>query len=220
LSLVRVREHVNPLSRKYQVAATPPNWQAIYANPYQPLHLDIGCGRGMFLLQMAQLQGDRNFLGLEIREPIVDQANEGLQDYELTNLHYLFCNANNSLRPLLASLPVGVVQFVTIQFPDPWFKRRHQKRRVVQPDLVAVLADFLPAGGGVFVQSDIEEVAVEMRDRFAEHPAFILQPPDWLPTNPLPIPTEREASTLAHGDPVYRAMFARGGIDNLSRPTV
>jgi tRNA (guanine-N7-)-methyltransferase len=209
VSLVRVREHVNPLSRKYQVAATAPDWTAIYPCLNQPLHLDIGCGRGVFLLQMAELQPDHNFLGLEIREPLVDQANAWQQEQQLTNLYYLFCNANNSLRSLLSSLPSGVLQYVTIQFPDPWFKRRHQKRRVVQPELVATLADFLAKGGTVFVQSDIQEVATKMRDRFSEHPAFMLQSSDWLLTNPLPVPTERELATLAYGDLVYRVVFER-----------
>ena len=208
MSIVRVREHVNPLSKKYQVPATPPDWSAIYAMPQQPLHLDIGCGKGHFVQDMATLQGDLNFLGLEIREPLVDQANRWRDELGLSNLHYLFCNANNSIRPLLMSLPANILQQVTIQFPDPWFKRRHQKRRVVQPELVIDLAKFLVPGGVVFVQSDVEEVAIEMRDRFDENPAFIRQHDDWLLDNPLPISTERERSTLSTSDePIYRALF-------------
>jgi tRNA (guanine-N7-)-methyltransferase len=209
LSIVRVREHVNPLSKKYQVPATPPDWSAIYAAPHQPLHVDIGCGKGHFVQDMAKLQGDRNFLGLEIREPLVDQANRWRDELGLRNLHYLFCNANNSIRPLLTSLPSDILQQVTIQFPDPWFKRRHQKRRVVQPELVVDLAEFLVPGGVVFVQSDVEEVAIEMRDRFDEHPDFTRQHDDWLSDNPMPISTERERSTLSiSNDPIYRALFA------------
>ncbi len=208
MSIVRVREHVNPLSKKYQVPATPPDWSAIYVNPQQPLHVDIGCGKGHFIQDMAKLQGDRNFLGLEIREPLVDQANRWRDELGLSNLHYLFCNANNSIRPLLTSLPAEILQQVTIQFPDPWFKRRHQKRRVVQPELVEDLAEFLVKDGIVFVQSDVEEVAIEMRDRFDEHPAFTRQHDDWLPDNPIPISTERERSTLStSNEPVYRALF-------------
>lgn len=208
MPLVRVREHVNPLSRKYQAAVEPPNWEKIYAEPSQPLHLDIGCARGQFVLKMAQLEPTWNFLGLEIREPLVHQANEWRDELGLTNLHYLFCNANTSLKPILDSLSSIQLQRVTIQFPDPWFKRRHQKRRVVQPELVAEVAAYLVTGGVVFVQSDIEEVALEMRDRFDEHPAFERQG-DWLAENPLPVPTERECTTLERGEPVYRALFIK-----------
>lgn len=210
LPRVRVRQHVNPLSKKYQTPVSPPNWTQVYAQATRPLHLDIGCARGEFLLSMATLQPNWNFLGLEIREPLVEQANASVSKLGLSNLHYLFCNVNNSLVPLLASLPAGTLQRVTIQFPDPWFKKRQAKRRVVQPELVDTLAMYLTSGGVVFLQSDIEAVAVEMRDRFEAHPAFHRQHTDtWLATNPLPVPTEREISTLSGGDPVYRALFVR-----------
>ncbi len=206
---VRVRQHVNPLSNKYQELFSLPDWEKIYAHPSQPLHLDIGCAWGRFLLSMAQLESKWNFLGLEIREPLVEQANQARDELGLRNLHYLFGNANQSLRLVLHSLPRGILQRVTIQFPDPWFKKRHQKRRVVTPELVADLADALAEGGIVFLQSDVESVAVEMRDRFQKNPAFQIQADSWLETNPMPIATEREQTTLDRGEPVYRALFKK-----------
>lgn len=207
MAVVRVRQHVNPLANKYQTPISPPDWDKIYADLTQPLHLDIGCAKGRFLLSMAKQEPAWNFLGLEIREPLVHEANNLRYQLGLTNLHYLFCNANNSLRSLLGSLPAGTLQRVTIQFPDPWFKNRHGKRRVVQPELVAHLATYLAVGGVVFLQSDVEEVAVEMCDRFEAHQAFQRQGVGWLTQNPLSIPTERENYTLVRGEPVYRAMF-------------
>jgi tRNA (guanine-N7-)-methyltransferase len=208
-SRVRVREHVNPLSLKFQSPINTPHWPDIYANFAHPLHLDIGCGRGRFLLKLAQLQPNWNYLGLEIRQPIVEEANQWRTWQHLTNLHYLFCNANNTLRPLLSTVPLGRLAAISIQFPDPWFKRRHQKRRIVQPQLVTDIVEFLVPGGTVFLQSDVLDVATEMRDRFLTHPAFQLQTPDWLPENPLPVQTEREISTLERGEPVYRTLFKR-----------
>ncbi|MEA5512627.1 tRNA (guanosine(46)-N7)-methyltransferase TrmB [Nodularia sp. UHCC 0506] len=210
MALVRVRQHVNPLAKKYQTPANALEWEKVYPQPNQPLHLDIGCARGRFVLQMAQMETNWNFLGLEIREPLVVEANQLRRELGLTNLHYLFCNVNNSLKSLLSSLPTGTLQRVSIQFPDPWFKTRHAKRRVVQPELVAELADYLAIGGVVFLQSDIEFVAVEMRSRFAENPAFEkLGTAQWLTQNPLPVQTEREIGTQNKGEPVYRAMFVR-----------
>lgn len=216
---VRVRQHVNPLSRKYQHPVSPPLWQSIYADIHQPLHLDIGCARGQFLLDIASQQPDWNFLGLEIREPLVQQAIASRDEAGLTNLHFIFCNVNIFLKPLLNSLPDGSVHRVSIQFPDPWFKKRHQKRRIVQPELVKTLADTLAPGAMVFLQSDVKGVAVEMCDRFAEHPAFIrqgqtqnqIQPPmeNWLSENPLGVSTEREEMTLSKSEPVYRAVFLK-----------
>ena len=211
MPVVRVRQHVNPLSQKYQQPVAPPDWSQVFSNPRRSLHLDIGCGRGVFLLKMAQVEPEWNFLGLEIREPLVEQALKWRDEEALSNLHYIFCNASNSLEPLLRSLPPGTLQRVSIQFPDPWFKKRHQKRRVVQPSMVNTLANYMPAGGVVFLQSDVEAVAVEMCDRFQEHPAFQRQTAAWLPNNPLPIATEREASTLSRNEPVFRALFTRAG---------
>ena len=206
----RVRQHVNPLSQKYQTPLTPLDWEKIYTQLNQPLHLDIGCAWGRFLLDMAQVETNWNFLGLEIRETLVNKANEWCYELGLTNLHYLFCNVNTSLRPLLSSLPIGTLQRVTIQFPDPWFKNRHAKRRVVQPELVQELADYLVPDGIVFLQSDVEFVAVEMCDRLAAHPAFRrLGTGEWLVENPLPVATERELYTIKKGEPVYRAVFER-----------
>ena len=207
---VRVRQHVNPLANKYQTPANPLEWEKIYGNPHQPLHLDIGCARGRFALKMAQTETHWNFLGLEIRQPLVDDANRLCSELGLTNLHYLFCNVNASMRSLLSSLTPGTLQRVSIQFPDPWFKNRHAKRRVVQPELVTELAEYLAPGGIVFLQSDIKFVALEMCLRFAAHPAFERQGMgEWLVDNPLPVPTEREIATQNKGESVYRALFTK-----------
>jgi len=209
---VRVRQHVNPLANKYQTPANPLEWEKIYGNPNQPLHLDIGCARGRFVLKMAQIETHWNFLGLEIREPLVDDANRVCAELGLTNLHYLFCNVNASMGSLLSSLAPGTLQRVSIQFPDPWFKTRHAKRRVVQPELVTELAEYLAPKGTVFLQSDIKFVALEMCHRFAAHPAFERQGMgQWLIDNPFPVPTEREIATQNKGEPVYRALFTKIG---------
>lgn len=209
---VRVRQHVNPLSQKYQTPPTLPDWEAIYFNLEQPFFLDIGSARGRFLLEMAQQQPQYNFLGLEIREPLVTEANRIRDELGLNNLHYLFCHVNPSLEFILASLPQNALSFVTIQFPDPWFKTRHAKRRIVQPELVNTLAKYLNPDhpelkGGVFLQSDVEFVCKEMAEQFANHPAFIQKDSSWLLENPLPIRTEREMTTLAQNQPVFRRMF-------------
>ncbi|MEB3220349.1 MAG: tRNA (guanosine(46)-N7)-methyltransferase TrmB [Nostocales cyanobacterium 94392] len=209
MNRVRVRQHVNPLGIKYQTPINPIDWENIYLDQNKPLLLDIGCARGQFLIEMAQLEPNWNFLGLEIREPLVEAANKTRSELRLTNLHYLFCNANNSLKPLLSSLPKGILQRVTIQFPDPWFKHRHAKRRVAQPQLVAELADYLAPGGNVFLQSDVKFVAVEMCERFQQNSAFHRESKEWLVENPLNVATERELFTLEKNQPVYRALFTR-----------
>ncbi|MCL2933864.1 MAG: tRNA (guanosine(46)-N7)-methyltransferase TrmB [Trichodesmium sp. MAG_R03] len=206
---VRVRQHVNPLSIKYQQSVSIPNFSDIYADMKKPLHLDIGCARGRFLWQMAQIEPEWNFLGLEIREPLVIEANNWRDEQGLNNLHYLFCNVNISLGKIFESLPTGILKRVSILFPDPWFKRRHQSRRVVQPKLVQDLANNLIVGGKIFLYSDVEEVAKEMCYRFLEHNSFYGSYNDWLNENLLPVLSEREKATLGKNQSVYRALFIK-----------
>ncbi len=206
----RIRQHVNPLDRKFQQPISVPDWQEIYAYSDRPLHLDIGCARGRFLLDMAQHNPEVNYLGIEIRKQLVDLANQNRDKLGLNNLHYLFGNINSSAAVLLESLPQNSLQTISIQFPDPWFKKRHHKRRVIQPDLVTTLVNHLIIDGQIFLQSDIEEVAVEMRDRFAVNPWLTQQhSTTWRDTNPFSVPTERESYVLGQDLPVYRVLFKK-----------
>ena len=207
---IRIRQHVNPLARKFQEPIATPNWQDILRNPRQDLHLDIGCARGGFLLEMAQQHPNTNFIGIEIRQPLVTAANLVRDELGLTNLHYLFGNMNSSAKVLLQSLPNNTLKTISVQFPDPWFKKRHNKRRVVQNELVQILINYLVEGGQVFLQSDIQEVAEEMRDRFAANPLLIQQhSTTWLSVNPLKVATERELYVLEQNLPVYRVLFGK-----------
>ena len=206
---IRIRQHVNPLERKFQQPIPIPVWQEVYLRSDRPIHLDIGCARGKFLLDMAQQHPETNFLGIEIRKPLVEYADRVKNKLGLTNLHYLFGNINSSAKPLLSSLPEDSLKTISVQFPDPWFKKKHHKRRVIQPELVTILVDYLTPEGQIFLQSDIEEVAREMRDRFASHPQLIQQHSTWLDTNPLPVQTERELYVLEQNLPVYRALFEK-----------
>jgi tRNA (guanine-N7-)-methyltransferase len=205
---MRVRHHVNPLSRHFLQPIDLPDWRLIYHQVEQPLHLDIGCAKGHFLLRMAAQAPHWNFLGLEIRQPLVQQANVLRMNHRLTNVYFLMAQANAHLASILASFPTNVLRRVTIQFPDPWFKRKQRKRRLVQPDLVAVIADYLQPGGEVFLQSDVREVALEMYHHFLHHPQFV-SCGELLAANPFGIPTEREQSVIQRGLPVYRFLLRR-----------
>lgn len=205
---VRVRQHVNPLSIKYQKPVNIPNWNSVYNDLEKPIHLDLGSARGKFLLSLAQINPNVNYLGIEIREPLVVEANREAKELELDNLYFLFGNANNYLEQILTSIPRLKLQYVTIQFPDPWFKKRHYKRKIVQDDLVDSLSKHLNPGGIVYLQSDVLSVVEEMCDRFISHPYFQKHyTHTWLESNPLPVATEREKATLARGEAVYRVLL-------------
>ena len=204
---VRVHQHVNPLSPFYCLPPSPSALEKIFAVPESPLHLDIGCARGRFILKMAQMFPHQNYLGVEIREPLVDEANRLTRENNLTNLHYEFNNATHSLDVLLENLP-SVLQTVTIQFPDPWFKKKHAKRRMVKDNLVETVVRHLQFGGQIFVQTDIESLAAEMFALFRENAQLSEIE---IAENPFPVKTERENAVEEKNLPVYRRLFEKIG---------
>ncbi len=201
---VRVHQHVNPLAPFYRQAPKPIDISKVFADPTRPLLLDIGCARGRFLLRMAEAEPSWNYLGVEIREPLVDEANRLAAEAGLTNLHYSFCNAMLWLDRLLEGIPPGTLQAVTIQFPDPWFKKKHAKRRMVNEEMVDTIASHLSPGGRVFVQTDIEFLAAEMFHLFRGDVRFAEKRAE---SNPLPVKTEREKAVEEKNLPVYRSLF-------------
>jgi tRNA (guanine-N7-)-methyltransferase len=204
---VRVHQHVNPLATYFrQLPVKAIEFEDIFANPKLPLFMDIGCGRGRFLLKMAELDRATNYLCLEIREPLVNEGNEIARSNNLNNLHYEFCNATLALDKLLEKLPKDILQTATIQFPDPWFKKRHAKRRMVTDTLVETVVKHLRVAGKAFIQSDVEELATEMSEYFRH---FENLQEIKIDENPFPIKTERENSVEARMLPVFRTMFEK-----------
>jgi tRNA (guanine-N7-)-methyltransferase len=203
---VRVHQHVNPLSPYYCFTPKPIEIERTFTNPQLPLHLDIGAARGRFLLKMAEIFPERNFLGVEIREPLVIEANRLAQERNLTNLHYEFNNATHALDRLLENLPSGVLQFATIQFPDPWYKKKHAKRRMVDDALVETVVTHLQISGEVFIQTDVDFLADEMFLLFREN-ADLREIE--ISENPFPVKTERETAVEEKNLPVYRALFEK-----------
>ena len=206
MSRVRVHQHVNPLAPHFRFASKPLELIEVFANAELPVHLDIGCARGRFVLKMAQNDETRNFIGVEIREALVVEANKIAAAHDLKNLHYEFCNATYSLDKLIEKIPSELLQTVTIQFPDPWFKKKHAKRRMVNDELAETITNRLGANGVIFVQTDIEFLAEEMFAIFRKnenlHEIKITE-------NPFPVKTERENAVEEKDLPVFRAMFEK-----------
>lgn len=203
---VRVHQHVNPLAPFYRQAPQPVDLSVAFASPEMPLHLDIGCARGRFILRMAEIEPNRNFLGVEIREQLVTEANRIAVEKHLPNLHYVFCNAMLWLGQLMQNIPDGVLQMVTIQFPDPWFKKKHAKRRMVNSEVVETVVDKLAKGGRIFIQTDIQFLADEIVDLFVFDNRLQKLP---IEGNPFEVKTEREKAVEEKNLPVYRALFEK-----------
>ncbi|MBI4040349.1 MAG: tRNA (guanosine(46)-N7)-methyltransferase TrmB [Deltaproteobacteria bacterium] len=206
MPVIRIRKHVNPLSRVHQIRCDQLLPVEIYKKPMQPLHIDLGCGMGEFLLTLAKENVFWNYLGVDIRKPWIDHALSIRKQSSLPNLYYIHANLNVSLRSIFSSFPRNLIQRVSIQFPDPWPKQKHHKRRMVTDAFVKELALRLETPAQVFIQSDIEEVAKEILTIFQRHPAFALMGAD-LPLNPCGAPTAWEKTSQDRGQRIFRYLF-------------
>jgi tRNA (guanine-N7-)-methyltransferase len=203
---VRIHQHVNPLAPYYRFVPKPFEIEKAFARPDLPLLLDIGSARGRFLLKMAEAEPQWNFLGVEIREPLVTEANRIAKAMNLTNLHYEFCNATFALDKLLSDLPANLLHKITIQFPDPWYKKRHAKRRMVTDDLVETIVEHLQPSGTIFIQTDVDFLAEEMFEVFRKN---INLSEIEISENPFPVKTERENAVEEKNLPVFRKIFEK-----------
>jgi len=207
-----VRQHVNPLSQFFQLPLSLPSNSILFRNPHHPIHIDIGSAKGEFLIELALKYPDWNFLGLEIREPLVNSSERKRRKLKLENLKFLFCNVNVSLDKWLSDLDLDQLKRVSIQFPDPWFKRKHFKRRVLKTSLINSIARYMSKDGEIFIQSDILALIESMTNVMDNNTCFdrnYLHGLKWLDKNPYNASTDRELFVIKKNLPIYRAMYIR-----------
>ena len=150
-----MRQHVNPLSKNFNEIENIPYLNEIYDNSKLNLHLDIGCASGAFLFDLALDNSNWNYLGIEIREKLVKTAKLKVQEKEIKNLYFLFGNANKIVNDVQSKFIIKNIRSISFNFPDPWFKKRHHKRRVIQPDFINILANLLQTGSLIFIKTDV-----------------------------------------------------------------
>ena len=153
-----MRQHVNPLSRNFNEIEKIPPLIEMFDDSKMNLHLDIGCAAGEFLFDLALVNPHWNYLGIEIRERLVKTAKLKVQEREIKNLYFLFGNANNIVNDFQSKLMLQNVKSISFNFPDPWFKKRHNKRRVIQPEFINILSSSLQIGSIIFIKTDVKHL--------------------------------------------------------------
>ena len=153
-----MRQHVNPLSRNFNEIERIPSLIELFGDSKLNLHLDIGCAAGEFLFDLALVNTNWNYLGIEIRERLVRTAKLKLRESELKNLYFVYGNANKILDDLDSKFIVENVKSISFNFPDPWFKKRHYKRRVIQPDFINMLSNSMKKGSLIFIKTDVRNL--------------------------------------------------------------
>ena len=153
-----MRQHVNPLSKNFHEIERIPSLSEMFGDPKLNLHLDIGCAAGEFLFDLALVNTSWNYLGIEIRERLVKNAKLKVVEREIKNLYFIFGNASNILNDVQSKLIFKNIKSISFNFPDPWFKKRHYKRRVIQPEFINFLSNSLQKGTLIFIKTDVKDL--------------------------------------------------------------
>ena len=153
-----MRQHVNPLSSNFNQIERIPSLSEMFDDSKSNLHLDIGCAAGEFLFDLALVNTSWNYLGIEIREKLVKNAKLKVLQREIKNLHFVYGNASNILIDAQSKFIIKNLKSISFNFPDPWFKKRHNKRRVIQPQLINILSNSMRKGSLIFIKTDVKDL--------------------------------------------------------------
>jgi tRNA (guanine-N7-)-methyltransferase len=185
----------------------PLDFHAIIGNS-RPVEMEIGFGKGLFLLNSAMSRPDVNFLGIEIERKYQLFTAGRMAKRGLTNVRLACGDARRFLRDCVASDSVDALH---VYFPDPWWKTRHHKRRLWTPEFAAECARVLRPGGKLHAATDVEEYSKIIADRLAKQPRLQPLPPpqEKTPEHDLDFLTNFERKSRQAGRAVYRSLHKK-----------
>ena len=172
-----------------------------------PIELDIGFGRGLSLLERVAASPESRIIGIEVKTKLAYKANQRLQKHDLPNVAILCGDAREILK---RAEPARSVQRVALHFPDPWWKKRHDKRRVIGEALLTELHRLMKPGAELFIQSDVEHRAEQYVAQLREKAGFTLASDSgYVDANPFDARSNREKRAIEDGLPVWRILARR-----------
>lgn len=200
---MRIRQHVNPHGIHFtRFRGERPPFDG------RPVELEIGCAEAQFLFERAAVDPSRLYVGLEIREDLVALVNRKARAAG-TPVHAVFCQAQLHMHEIF---PPGSVERVFINFPDPWFKRKHHDRRMVDDALAEGIAHAARPGAEVLVQSDVWAIALDAMSTFERDARFANAAGEWTfwrAGNPYGVRSWREQNAEETGLPIWRILYRR-----------
>jgi tRNA (guanine-N7-)-methyltransferase len=205
-----------PTRRTYDEAPRLPegdhvDLKSVFLAPVARIELEIGPGRGGFIIDRLAARADVGMVGLEIRRKWATIVDDRLARRGFTTRGRVFAEDARFALPRLG--PDAILDAVFLHFPDPWWKKRHQKRLVLNRPLLDEVARLLRPAGELFLQTDVEERASLYEGEIGDHAAF--EPSGDAPgtprvrDNPYDAQSHRERRAVADAIPIYRLRYAR-----------
>ena len=141
---------------------TRPDWEELFGNR-NPLNLEVGFGVGNFIIEMGIREPNENFIGIDFYHKGIRKVITRIAKYEICNARIVYGDAKEKIPLLFAPEELNRVY---INFPDPWPKKRHHKRRLIKPNFIKILAEKLKCSGEIHIATDHEAYAMEILDFF------------------------------------------------------
>lgn len=185
----------------------PLDWTRFFGNEH-PVEIDAGCGRGLFLANAALERPETNYLGIEIDYREARRGARRLRRREMPNARVLGGDVREAFDRYV---PPGSISAVHVYFPDPWWKRRHRRRRLFTDEFVSLVARVLRPGGVVHVWTDVEEYFGVMSALMDHDPRFepLPPPPERLPGHDMDYRTSFERKKRKAGAKIWRGRWRR-----------
>ncbi len=204
--MTRIRLRPEPAGAELVGLKEPPDWNKVFGFE-GPLELEIGCGAGGFAVEYARRHPKVRYVAFEWRKKYAREVLARAQKHGLKNVRVIEADARAEIPRLFAK---GSLAAIHLQFPDPWWKRAHQKRAIVQPDFARLLYELLEPGGRFDMRTDVGERAQQMLE-VLEAAGFHnpLGPGVFHPYDPEEVPSTRERRYLVTGQPVFRARLVK-----------
>ncbi len=183
-------------------------WPTLFGNA-NPVEIEVGMGKGLFLLNAALARPETNFFGIEIVRKYQLYAATRYAIRGLPNVKTACADAKGVLRDFV---PPASVAAVHVYFPDPWWKARHKKRRVFTPEFAALAARVIVPRGRLYIASDVEEYFGVMTAIVDAMPAFAVRPEEEnlaAPRTEAGFATNFERKALEGGGAVWRVVYSR-----------
>lgn len=198
----------DPVGLKFVSLDTPPDWDAEFGFA-GPLELEIGSGAGGHALEYCRRNPGVRFVAFEWRKKYARDTQARGEKLGLKNLRVIEADARFVVPRIFAP---GSLAAIHLQFPDPWWKRAHAKRAVIQPEFAKLLLDKLAPGGRFDLRTDVQDRGVSMLSTL-ESVGFHnpLGSGVFHPYDPEEVPSTRERRYLVSGEPVYRARLVKPG---------
>lgn len=184
-----------------------PDWQIQFGNDH-PMKLEIGFGMGSFLIEMSAQEPKSNFIGMDFYHKGIRKLMTRIKKLQLENIRMAYGDVRFKV-PLL--FKDGELETVYINFPDPWPKKRHIKRRLIKPDFVKLMGQKLAPEGQIHLATDSESYAIEMLEYFNSEPLFKNQNPEaGFLENRIDLPkTKYEKNFINAGHKIYYLEYSR-----------